>query len=158
MNCICDPLFTYFRWCDLNSLSLNEIKSETGVYAIRYDSKGIDIDLTIQKTKNFFNQAQWGSLNDYVYNRLDRLKSIVDCPILYIGSAPSIDAGGLKSRYRDLCGRRHTIFYPVLALLTAGWNLQWGFNKTDRPKMMEKELVDSYREIHGVYPALLRRA
>lgn len=157
MNCICDPLFTGFRWRDLNSFSLDEIKPETGVYAIRYNSKGLDIDQTIQKTKDFFIKAQWGSLNDYVFNRLDRLRSIVDCPILYIGSAPSIDAGGLKSRYKDLCGRRHTIFYPVLALLVAGWNLQWGRNKTVKPKMVEKELVDSYREIHGVYPALLRR-
>ena len=158
MNCICDPLFVGFRWHDLKSLSLNEIKPEIGVYAIKYSSKGLDIDHTIRKTKDFFNQAQWESLNDYVFNRLDRLKSIVDCPILYIGSAPSIDAGGLKSRYRDLCGRRHTIFYPILALLIAGWSLQWGFNETDHPKMMEKELVDSYRDIHGVYPALLRRA
>jgi len=63
----------------------------------------------------------------------------------------------LKSIYNDLCGRRNTIFYPVLALLVAGWNLQWGFNKTVQSKMVEKELVDRYKEIHEVYPALLRR-
>lgn len=157
MNCKCDSLFKDFKWRPLNSISLNEIQSETGVYAIRYDDKGLDIDQTILKKKDFFGQARWESVNSYVFNRLDRLKSIQDCPIIYIGSAPSIKAGGLKSRYKDLCGRRHTIFYPVLALLIAGWDLQWGILPTKGPKAIEKEIVRKYIEIHGEYPALLKR-
>jgi len=157
MNCKCDSLFKDFKWRQINSISLNEIQPETGVYAIRCANKGLDIDQTIQKTKDFFGQAQWESLNSYVFNRLNRIKSIQDCPIIYIGSAPSIKAGGLKSRYKDLSGRRHTIFYPVLALLIAGWGLQWGILPTKEPKVMEKEIVREYNKIHGAYPALLKR-
>ena len=157
MNCKCDSLFKDFKWRPLNSISLNKIQPETRVYAIRYDKKGLDIDQTILKTRDFFGQAQWESVNSYIFNRLNRLKSIQDCPIIYIGSAPSIKAGGLKSRYKDLSGRRHTVFYPVLALLIAGWALQWGILPTKGPKAIEKEIVRNYNEIHGANPALLKR-
>ena len=157
MSCKCEHLFRDFTWSKLDSLARKDVDKDIGIYAIKYRAKGLGIKQTIKKTKDFFNQAQWDSSHSYIFNRIDRIEDIRDCPVIYLGSAPSVKSDGLRSRYTDLCGRRHTIFYSILALLVAGWDLQWGFLKTENPREMEKEIAYNYLEIHDRYPALVRR-
>lgn len=92
---------------------------------------------------------------NYVYPRLERLYRIKSCPVIYIGSTDNI-----QSRYRDLAGRRHTVFFSILALLLGGWRLDYGFKTTsskEEAQSLEEELKAKYKEIHGALPPLVEK-
>jgi len=65
----------------------------------------------------------------------------------------------IRSKYRDLAGRRHTALYPVLALLLAGWKLDYGFKTTssrEEAMELERRLKEEYIKVHGRLPALVK--
>jgi hypothetical protein len=54
--------------------------------------------------------------------------------------------------------RRHTAQYPVFALLSFGWEMDFGWKVTDRPKETEAFLKAEYRKRQkGRLPALVVR-
>jgi len=44
-----------------------------------------------------------------------------------------------------------------LTLLSAGWELDFGWFETEQPKRFEEELKRLYLEIYGSLPALVKR-
>ena len=120
---------------------------------------------TISYLNDVLGKTGWHEFLRYVNSRLNRLRRIGDCPVIYIGSTSGLRSEGsatssIRSRYVDLAGRRHTAFFPILALLLAGWRLDYGFltvNTHTEAKKLEKRLKEVYRRIHGRLPALVVR-
>lgn len=151
--CECDQIFTKFQWEGLVSISPKELPENAGVYVIRVKKRGKAVDEVISHTENFLSKTIWPPFEQYVLNRVNRLRRIRKCPVIYIGAAPT----SLGGRYKDLCGRRHTAFFPILALLMTGWKLDFGWLQTDKPEEVEKSLKQQYIQIHGALPALVKR-
>jgi hypothetical protein len=151
--CKCDPIFTEFQWKDLVTLSAQKLPKTTGVYAIRISKKGEPIKRVISNAYKLLGKIDWSQFEHHVLSRVRRLEEIRECPIIYIGAAPT----SLKGRYKDLCGRRHTAFYAIIALLFAGWKLDFGWIEDEKPLQKEKRLKRQYSNIHGRLPAVVKR-
>ena len=152
--CKCDRMFTGFRWQNLTILSKRDFPSKAkGVYVIRISKRGEPIEQIIFRAYEFIGKINWSAFEKFVLNRIHRLEEIRDCPVIYIGAAPT----SLQSRYDDLCGKRHTALYAVLALLFADWKLDFGWLEDDNPREKEKRLKQQYYSIHGKLPALVKR-
>ena len=92
-------------------------------------------------------------------SRIERLKRISQCPIIYIGGAGTQPGSRntLKGRYTEFSGR-HTAMYPIWILLYFGWKLQFGWKKTKQPENEEGEYKKKYRKAHqGKLPALVKQ-
>ena len=150
--CRCDKLFREFKSGDLESIKSGGLTKNRGVYAIRIRKRGKPISDVISFMESFCKKTKWICFNEYVLDRTSRLENISRCPIIYIGAPPT----SLRSRYKDLCGLRHTAFYPILALLMNGWRLDYEYFETERPEDFEKSLKDRYQEIHKYLPALVK--
>lgn len=74
-------------------------------------------------------QAGWDELSRHVASRLVRIFRIKDCPLIYLGSTDNI-----KLRFKDLAGRRHTVFFPILTLMLSKWRLDYGFKMVSSKK------------------------
>ena len=147
--CKCDFLFSDLKWRDLTTAVL---PPQPGIYAIQVREKGKSIDWTVSNVECFLEKIRWRSLRQYVLNRMDRLRRIDDCPIIYIGSTSS-----LQGRYEDLGGKRHTAFFSILALLVARWNLEIGWLSRREYGNEEDRLKTEYVKLHGKLPALVER-
>jgi len=113
---------------------------------IKFNKKGRSIESTILESQDFFSRSGWASANNFIFNRISRISKISDYPILYVGSAPS-KRTGLRGRYKDLSTRRHTVFYSILALLVADWELEYGWKRSKSPEKLEKELIHEYKKL-----------
>jgi len=155
MNCKCDPVFHGFLWHELSTLRATDLPKKPGVYAIRIIEKGDDPIKVKYRLENVILKTGWNELIKYVGNRLIRVLQIRDCPVIYIGSTESI-----RSRYKELAGRRHTAFFPILALLLNGWKLDYGFKTAlseNKAIQLERDLKRKYIGIHGTLPALVEK-
>lgn len=113
----------------------------------------------IEKTKQLILGISWDLVVEFVMSRIKRLDNIRNCPIIYIGSAGTQKGSKntLKDRYEEF-SNRHTAMYPVWVLLYFGWELEFGWKKSDRPKQEEEELKIKYQKLHdGKLPALVER-
>ncbi|MHA1594593.1 MAG: DUF7664 domain-containing protein [Candidatus Baldrarchaeia archaeon] len=153
VNCKCDTLFCGFLWHELSTLKAHDLPKEPGVYVIRIIKKGEETEKAKHKLEDVISKTNWKELISYVNSRLNRITRIENCPVIYIGSTSDI-----RTRYRDLAGIRHTAFFPILALLLCGWELDYGFktvpSKKDA-KHLEDELKRKYEDLHGMLPALV---
>ncbi len=152
-KCECDQILKGFRWHELSTLKSSQLPREPGVYIIRVIEKGEDLINAKLKLKEIVLQSGWDELIRYVTNRLTRLFRIRNCPLIYIGST-----GNIRSRFKDLAGRRHTAFFPILALLLSGWKLDYGFRivaSKNAAEHLEEELKKKYQRIHGFLPAFV---
>jgi len=155
-QCICDNLFKAFRWYDLENIRSSKLPSKPGVYVIRVRERGNEPIKVYNGFVKLLDKLQWKEFKRYVISRLERLRRIGKCPIIYIGAAPS----SIKSRYRDLSGVRHTVHYPILALLMGGWKLEYGFkivNTKGEAKNLERKLKEEYKRVHNKLPALVEK-
>ena len=124
-----------------------------GVYATRVIERGGGLINARLKLEEIVLQTGWDELTRYVASRLARIFRIRDCLLIYIGSADNI-----KSRFKDLAGRRHTAFFPILALLLSKWKLDYGFKTVSSKKeaeWLEEELKKKYQKMHRFLPALV---
>jgi hypothetical protein len=153
----CSNLFVDFAFQDLTSA---KPPSEKGVYVIKVKRRGkASPQEMIEKTKKLILGISWDLVVEFVMSRVKRLDNIRNCPIIYIGSAgtQSGSKNTLKNRYEEF-SNRHTAMYPVWVLLYFGWELEFGWKKSDRPKQEEEELKIKYQKLHdGKLPALVER-
>jgi len=159
-RCICDYLFTDFLWRDLESIHPSTLPNRPGVYVIRVRRAG---DAPVEAYKGFlklFENLKWVEFKSYLENRLARVLNVHEaCPVICIGATTGSRNPSIRSRYRDLAGRRHTALYPVLALLLAGWKLDYGFKTTssrEEAMELERRLKEEYIKVHGRLPALVK--
>lgn len=151
--CKCNQIFANFRWNDLATIRMEMLPKNAGVYAVRVRERGKPIEWIISCSHALLGEINWFHFEEYVVSRIRRLRNIGGCPLIYIGAAPT----SLRGRYKDMCGERHTAFYPIVALLFAGWKLDFGWFEDGEPAKKERLLKKQYRKVHGALPALVQR-
>ena len=90
--------------------------------------------------KPIIKKLNWKLIGDLLFNRINRLRKINNCQIIYIGRSKN-----LKRRYREFTGS-HTIMYCVWMLLYFGWDLEYGWLVSEKPTVLEKELLEKYKQ------------
>lgn len=128
-KCRCDHILEGFRWHELSILKASHLPSKPGVYVIRVIKRGESLIKVKLRLDEIILQAGWDKLNRYVASRLVRIFRIKYCPLIYLGSTDNI-----KLRFKDLAGRRHTAFFPILALMLSKWRLDYGFKMVSSKK------------------------
>ncbi len=155
-NC-CNGLFDAFEFTRFQDADPPKRK---GVYVIRTCQRGTPAEEIRDKAVGQAGSIGWNLAEEFLCSRLDRLLKIGDCPTIYIGSAGTYarSKNTLQGRYRELA-TRHTAKYPVWALLSSGWELQYGWMIVDdHPGAAEEVLKAQYRKAHsGKLPALVNR-
>lgn len=152
----CTEIFEGFRFEDLRSADPPDLK---GVYVIRVEKNGIDIEQINSRVNDVLRKINWPLLSRKVNSRLARLSRMDKCPYIYIGSAGPKPGSKhtLRGRYRDFSAR-HTAMYPLWALLYFGWDLEYGWLVVEDSARLEEELKSRYRRVHdGRLPALVSR-
>jgi hypothetical protein len=134
-----------FRDFSFEDLPRAKPPDEKGVYVIRVRTPGIPPDEILQRLVPRISRFGWKMAEDYLLDRIGRIRNIGECPILYIGSAGtgSTRRQTLASRYRDLT-RRHTAQFSIWALLYFGWKLDFGWKVTENPREEETDLKTRY--------------
>ena len=131
---------------------------EKGVYVVRIKNKSESLpEAMVSEAKQLITKVGWKMLEKKMVSRIERLKRISQCPVIYIGGAGTQPGSRntLKGRYSEFSGR-HTAMYPVWILLYFGWELEFGWKVTNEPGNEEAELKKQYRKIHqGKLPALV---
>jgi hypothetical protein len=153
----CNDLFDAFEFTRFQDA---EPPKRKGVYVIRVHQRGTPAEEVREKAVGLAKSIGWDVADRFLCSRLNRLSKICDCPTIYIGSAGTY-AGSkntLHGRYLELA-TRHTAKYPVWALLSSGWELQYGWMIVDEnPGDVEAALKERYQETHGGnLPALVNR-
>lgn len=155
MNC-CGDIFSRFMFGDMRASNPPESK---GVYIIRVKGKGKPVKQVIEDAMECIRQLNWPLVGKKMSNRIERLQRLSVCSVVYIGSAGTgaESKHTLLGRYEDFAGR-HTAMYPIWALLYSGWELEYGWVQSSKPKILEGQLKSRYKELHkGELPALVRR-
>jgi hypothetical protein len=153
----CNGLFDAFEFTRFQDAKPPKRK---GVYVIRIHQRGTPVGEVHEKAIGRARSIGWDVAGRFLRSRLDRLLAIDDCPTIYIGSAGT-HAGSkntLHARYLEFA-TRHTAQYPIWALLSSGWELQYGWMIVDdHPGTAEEALKERYQEAHGRrLPALVNQ-
>ena len=153
----CSGLFDAFEFTRFQDA---EPPKRKGVYVIRVHQRGTPAEEVREKAVGLAGSIGWDVAGRFLHSRLDRLSKVGDCPTIYIGSAGTYAGSNntLHGRYLELA-TRHTAKYPVWALLSSGWELQYGWMIVDEnPGDVEAALKERYQETHGGnLPALVNR-
>lgn len=153
----CDDLFKEFVF---ENLVEAKPPREKGVYVIRIKKRSDTLpEAMVSEAKKVIAKLGWKMLEKKMVGRIERLKRITQCPIIYIGGAGTQrgSRNTLKGRYTEFSGR-HTAMYPIWILLYFGWKLQFGWKKTKQPENEEAEYKKKYRKAHqGKLPALVEQ-
>jgi len=152
----CAELYAEFEFQDLRNASPPKKK---GVYVIRVKKEGRSTREIVERVKEIVKDLKWEMVEKHILDRINRLESINQCPIIYIGSAGYREnsKNTLENRYKELSGR-HTVMYPIWALLYFGWDLQFGWKEESKPKDAERQLKQEYKKRHeDKLPALVKR-
>jgi hypothetical protein len=115
----------------------------------------LNVGEAIEFLRDLSGRARWHEVKAFASSRVERLERLrgSKCPVLYIGST-----GNLRARCRDLAGKRHTVFLALLALLTTGAEIDYGYKTTplrSEAESLERELKERYRRLHGANPPLV---
>ena len=152
----CRDLFLDFSFDDI---SRAKPPKQKGVYCIKVLKRGLPTGDIEKEVANHISLLRWEMVEEYLVNRIHRLHNISLCPIIYIGSAGTntMSKHTLAGRYQDF-KLRHTIQYPLWALLFFGWELHYGWMVTGDPAGIEGRIKTAYQERHyGKLPALVSR-
>jgi len=112
-----------------------------GVYVIQVRKPGIPPDEIMKNLESHPGHLAGGKGKENLLKQTGRIQNIGDCPILYIGSAAGKKT--LSGMHREL-NRRHTARFPIRALLSSGWELDFGWKATENPGEAEAELKERY--------------
>ncbi|MEZ4644358.1 MAG: hypothetical protein R3E31_16780 [Chloroflexota bacterium] len=153
----CEAIFSGFIFQDIRFAQLPKSK---GVYVIRIKSRGLPPPEIVVSADQTIAKLQWPMLKKSIFGRVERIKNIGECPLIYIGSAGAHKQSKrtLWDRYIDF-SRGHTAMYPLWALLYFGWELEYGWRiETESPASLEEDLKQMYKQTHNdSLPALVSR-
>ena len=122
-------------------LSCNSLPKASGVYVLRLvNMDELNVDEAIEFLRDLCGRARWHEVKAFASSRVERLERLKSskCPVLHIGST-----GNLRGRCRDLAGKRHAVFLALLALLTTGTEIDYGYKTTS----LRSEAVSLEREL-----------
>jgi hypothetical protein len=152
----CANIWDGFTFADIRVAQPPALK---GIYLIRAARRGEPISAVVNQAQYLVDRIAWPLLTRKAVGRLDRLWRIGECDTFYIGSAGTgaTSKYTLLGRYGDFAGR-HTIMYPLWALLACGWELEYGWNAVHEAAQSERALKQVYHQQHdGKLPALVQR-
>ncbi|HEY0605150.1 MAG TPA: hypothetical protein VGD58_19685 [Herpetosiphonaceae bacterium] len=152
----CDEIFSQFTFTDIRDA---HPPAERGVYVIRVQKRGAPVPDVVQHAKAAIQRLNWEMAAKKMLSRIHRLEKIGECPLIYIGSAGTRadSRNTLHGRYQEFAGR-HTIMFPLWALLYFGWDLEYGWKIENTPDTAEASLKQMYQAQHnGSLPALVHR-
>ncbi len=152
----CSSLFSSFVFQDIRNARPPERR---GVYVIRVKRMGTPTEEIVRQVEQLVQGLGWSMVGDKVLNRIRRLEKVHHCSTIYIGSAGTRaeSRNTLRGRYEEFSGR-HTVMYPLWALLFFGWELEYGWREEASPDVAEGHLKEVYRRNHqGKLPALVHR-
>lgn len=152
----CADLFRDFIYEDIRHATPPMLR---GVYTVRVRQRGQAIAEILAKSEKLLSVLDWQIITTKAQSRLNRLQSISACDVIYIGSAGTYSGSKhtLAGRYKDFAGR-HTIMFPLWALLLHGWQLDYGWKAADAADQFESQLKAAYRQQHHEHlPALVHR-
>jgi len=137
-------------------LSCDSLPEASGVYVLRLvNMSELNAGEAVEFLRDLCGRARWREVEAFASSRIERLERLKSskCPVLYIGST-----GNLRARCRDLAGKRHTVFLALLALLTMGAEIDYGYETAplrSEAEKLERELKERYRRLHGANPPLV---
>jgi hypothetical protein len=152
----CSAIFDQFTFADIRTA---QPPPQRGVYIIRITHRGQPIPEIIANVQQLTLKLNWPMVTNKILNRIERLKRIGNCGTIYIGSAGTYtnSKNTLRGRYEEFAGR-HTIMYPLWALLASEWELEYGWCADHLADQMEAHLKQRYKQQHGNdLPALVQR-
>ncbi|MBV9791513.1 MAG: hypothetical protein JOZ51_25170 [Chloroflexi bacterium] len=152
----CDQIFSEFTFADIRNANP---PAQRGVYVLQVKRRGSPIPEMVQQAEAIIQRLQWPMAEKKMLSRIHRLEKIGECPLIYIGSAGTQgdSKNTLHGRYQEFAGR-HTIMFPLWALLYFGWDLEYGWKVEQAPNIAEASLKQMYKAQHnGVLPALVQR-
>ena len=152
----CDNLFRDFIYEDIRHAAPPLLR---GVYTIRVRQRGQDVSEILTNSEKLLATLDWHIITTKAQSRLNRLQKIGTCNTIYIGSAGTYtnSKNTLRNRYNEFAGR-HTIMFPLWALLLHGWQLDYGWKAVDGASQFEAHLKSAYRQHHHEHlPALIVR-
>ncbi len=149
-KCICDKIFSNYKWRELVLLSPTDLPSSPGIYVIRIIEPGKDLRNVSYNLIENLAKTKWRELIKYAYYRIRKLEYISNCPIIYIDHSVN-----LKNRYRDIIYLKHSLSIVFLGMTMYGWRLDFGFVTIGKTKLLKnyEEIINKYIEIHGDLPA-----
>lgn len=131
-------LFHDFTFEDITTA---EPPDAEGVYVLLVRKPGMPPDEIMESLKSHPEPVTGDKVPKSLLKLAGRIRKIGDCPILFIGSAAGYKT--LSGVHRDI-GRHHATHFPVRALLSFGWELDFGWKATDHPREVEAELKERY--------------
>jgi hypothetical protein len=152
----CQDLFEGFTF---DEITRSKPPNKKGVYCIKIQNRGIPTEEIEKILENQISLLRWGMVQDYLLDRIHRIHNIADCPVIYLGSAGTnvMSKHTLAGRYQDF-KKRHTVQYPLWALVYFGWELHYGWRVSENSAETEAQLKQQYRDRHqGKLPALVSR-
>lgn len=152
----CGDLFADFQFEDLRNAAPPKKK---GVYVVRIKAEGSKLDQVIKAATGLVQKLNWGLVEEFVLSRVNRLKRISSCRVIYIGSAGSMEdsENTLQHLYSELACR-HTVMFSLWCLLYFGWKLEYGWKIGENAGKLEGELKSRYRLLHkATLPALVEK-
>src|SRR5690349_9094793 len=137
----CSAIFDQFTFTDIRAA---QPPPERGVYIIRITQRGQPIPRIIENVQQLTLKLNWPVVSNKILNRIHRLTRIDNCDTIYIGSGGTHtnSSNTLSGRYKDFAGR-HTIMYPIWALLASGWELEYGWYVVHQARQMEDVMKQS---------------
>ncbi len=152
----CDDLFKGFTFQDIRRADPPPRK---GAYIIRISRRGASIDEIVRQCQSIASGIAWPIVEKYSMRRINRLREITDCPLIYVGRAGKSTGSKntLRGRYHQFA-HTHTIMLALWSLLYFGWELEYGWTETPNPEELEENLKQRYASRHGGrFPALVDR-
>ncbi len=152
----CHDLFEGFTF---DEISRSKPPNKKGLYCIKIQKQGTPTEEIETILANQISLLRWVMVQEYLVDRIHRIRNISECPVIYIGSAGTnaMSKHTLAGRYQDF-KKRHTVQYPIWALLYFGWELHYGWKVAENPAEMESHIKEEYKSRHGgKLPALVSR-
>jgi len=128
-------LFTDFTLEDITKATLPE---EKGVYIIKITKRGLPPDEIIRQLTTRIAGLRWEMVEAFLTSRIARISNLTGCRSST--SAQQVRAKRAGTRLRGGTGIlraaiRHSI--RSFALLSFGWELEYGWKVSDKPKELE---------------------
>lgn len=152
----CNDMLSAFTFTDIRAAQPPE---QRGLYVLRIAQQGTPIPDVVRQAEAVIQRLQWPMVENRMLNRMHRLERIGECPVIYIGSAGTRteSRNTLRGRYQEFAGR-HTIMFPLWALLFFEWKIEYGWKVEQTADTAEAQLKQQYQAYHqGRLPALVQR-
>ena len=151
-RCLCDHIFSDFKWVELKGSVIDMLPDQPGVYVLRTIEKGRSIRSIISLINRYLGKAGWKDPLSTLSKITHQAKglTVADCPVLLISST-----GNLRKRIQAYSGFQTPISFLLVELLRNKWRIEVGYKVARTRKEARQEVLrlkKRYKAIHGRPP------